>query len=49
MPPSPSQLGTCPLCGSSISSDAIILKYEVNGEERLYAECDECNEPVHPQ
>jgi|GEM_PF-7076383 len=47
--PEPSyQLGNCPFCGSSISNNATILEYEVDGEERLYAECYECNEPVQP-
>jgi len=44
-----SDLGTCPFCGSSIPTGSVLLKYTVDGETRLFAECYECEEPVQPQ
>lgn len=31
------------------SSGATLIKYEVEGETRLFAECYECEKPVRPQ
>ena len=44
-----SKLGTCPFCGSAIPTGAILLEYEVEGENRLFAECAACEEPVQPE
>lgn len=44
-----STLGMCPYCGSPLDSGSIILEYEVDGDRRIYADCTECDEPVHPQ
>ncbi|CCC41478.1 DUF7837 family putative zinc-binding protein [Haloquadratum walsbyi] len=44
-----STLGSCPFCDSVIPARAALLEYEVAGEQRLFAECDECDEPVQPQ
>ncbi|WP_449406645.1 DUF7837 family putative zinc-binding protein [Natronobacterium haloterrestre] len=42
-------LGNCPFCGTEITSEAVLVEFETNGKERLFAECSECNEPVEPQ
>jgi formate dehydrogenase maturation protein FdhE len=42
-------LGVCPFCGSILRAGSVILEYKVNGERRVYADCEECNEPVHPE
>ncbi|WP_449267266.1 DUF7837 family putative zinc-binding protein [Halalkaliarchaeum desulfuricum] len=42
-------LGTCPLCGTRVSRDAVLIEYEVDGDPRLFAECPECEQPVRPQ
>jgi len=39
----------CPYCGSTLEAGSIILEYEVEGERRVFAECTQCNEPVHPE
>jgi len=44
-----SSQGVCPLCGSTIPAGAILIKYEVESETRLFAECYECEQPVRPQ
>jgi formate dehydrogenase maturation protein FdhE len=49
MPTRNSTLGVCPFCGSTLESGSIILEYETGGERRVYAECEECDEPVHPE
>lgn len=49
MSQAPSSLGACPFCEMLVSRDAILIEYVVDGEERVYAECPECREPVQPQ
>ena len=44
-----STLGMCPFCGSTLEAGSIILEYEVDGQQRVYAQCMECGEPVHPE
>lgn len=44
-----SKLGTCPFCGSAVSTEAILIQYEAEEESRLFAECYECREPVQPE
>jgi len=44
-----STLGVCPFCGSTLKAGSIILEYEVDGQRRVYAQCSECGEPVHPE
>jgi len=44
-----STLGVCPFCRSTLESGSIILEYEVDGQRRVYAQCVECGEPVHPE
>ena len=43
-----SPLGVCPHCGTTLSAGSILIEYEVDGEQRVYADCVTCNEPVHP-
>jgi len=42
-------LGDCPFCGAKITSEAVLVEFETDGQERIFAECYECNEPVEPQ
>lgn len=42
-------LGTCPFCDSPLSPEAILIEYTAGEERRCFVECEECNEPVHPQ
>lgn len=44
-----SGIGSCPFCGSTLESDAILVEYEVDGETRVFAECLQCDEPVKPE
>ncbi|MCD2199568.1 hypothetical protein LPA44_06625 [Halobacterium sp. KA-4] len=41
-------LGVCPECGAAIPSGAVLVEYERNGHQVVYAECPDCVEPVHP-
>ena len=49
MSQAPSVLDVCPFCETRIPRDAILIEYVVDGEERMYAECPECKEPIQPQ
>jgi len=42
-------LGVCPFCGSTLDAGSILIRYESNGTERVFAECYTCDEPVHPK
>ena len=44
-----STLGVCPFCSSTLEAGSIIIEYEVEGEQRVFAECEQCDEPVHPE
>jgi len=44
-----SSLGACPFCEIPVPRNAILIEYVVNNEERVYAECPKCKEPVQPQ
>ena len=35
-----SELGTCPFCELTVPAGATLIEYEVEGETRLFAECD---------
>jgi formate dehydrogenase maturation protein FdhE len=48
MPKNQSQRWACPFCGTQISMNAVLIEYESNGQQRCYAECSVCDEPVHP-
>ena len=41
-------LGVCPNCSSILPSGSVLIEYEVSGEKRVFAECDQCREPVRP-
>ncbi|WP_449272137.1 DUF7837 family putative zinc-binding protein [Halorubrum halophilum] len=49
MSQAPSSLGACPFCELPVPRNAILIEYVVNNEERVYAECPKCKEPVQPQ
>ena len=49
MSESASHLGTCPFCGSELSTGAVLIEYEVDDETRAFAECSQCDQPVRPQ
>lgn len=43
-------LGTCPVCDDAIPSAYLLIKYEAAGEwPRLFAECPNCEDAVHPE
>jgi len=42
-------LGVCPFCGSPLPRNSILIEYESDGEQRVFAECYTCEEPVRPQ
>jgi len=42
-------LGVCPFCGSVLPAGSVVITYEVDGEQRVFARCSECREPVHPE
>lgn len=43
-------LGTCPGCGEPIAASNLLIKYETDeGWPRMFAECPDCEEPVHPR
>ena len=42
-------LGVCPFCGSTLDAGSILIRYESDGTERVFAECYTCDEPVHPK
>lgn len=44
-----SELGTCPFCGTAIPVEAVLVEYEADGEQRVFAECYEWEQPVQPQ
>lgn len=44
-----STLGACPFCGTPVFREAVLITYVVKNEERIYAECPQCEDPVQPQ
>jgi len=43
-------LGTCPNCDVMIPSGNLLIRYESEGDwPRLFAECPDCENPVHPE
>jgi len=42
-------LGVCPFCGSVLPAGSVVITYEADGEQRVFARCSECQEPVHPE
>lgn len=48
MPPENSTVGTCPECGADISNYRVLIEYETDDGQDMFAECGECGEVVHP-
>ena len=44
-----SDLGSCPFCGTTISAEAVLIKYDADDETRVFAECRHCETPVQPE
>jgi len=42
-------VGFCPFCGSVLPVGSILIEHESDGEQRVFARCSECREPVHPE
>lgn len=42
-------LGSCPLCGGDIPKAKLLIAYESDRGEDMYAECPDCLEVVHPR
>lgn len=43
-------LGTCPDCGVTIPRVNLLIKYETeDGWPRMFAECPDCEDAVHPE
>lgn len=43
-------LGRCPGCGETIPSSRLLIRYQTSeGWPRLFAECPQCTDVVHPQ
>lgn len=42
-------LGTCPLCGSAIRTQHVLIEYETNTGRSVWAECPACADVVDPE
>jgi len=42
-------IGVCPFFGSTILVGSVLIEYESDGEQRVFARCSDCREPVHPK
>mgnify|MGYP000094183753 FL=1 len=43
-------LGACPNCDVMIPSANLLIRYECEGDwPKLFAECPDCEDPVHPE
>lgn len=43
-------LGRCPNCEVMIPPENLLIKYETDGGwPKLFAECPDCRDPVHPE
>jgi len=42
-------IGVCPFCGSTLPAGSVLIEYESAGEQRVFARCSDCREPVHPE
>ena len=38
----------CPLCGSAIRQDNVLIEYETTDGTDMFAECPDCKHVVHP-
>lgn len=42
-------LGSCSICSAEIEDDRLLVEYETGGNQRVYAECPDCLNIVHPK
>jgi len=49
MSPQHSPIGNCSYCGSEIRSSHILIKYESDQGDGVWAECPNCAEVVDPE
>jgi len=42
-------IGVCPFCGSILPAGSVLIEYESDGEQRVFARCSDYREPVHPE
>jgi formate dehydrogenase maturation protein FdhE len=42
-------VGVCPFCGSTLPAGSVLIEYEADDEQRVFARCSDCREPVHPE
>ena len=43
-------LGRCPKCNVMIPTPNLLIRYETaDGWPKLFAECPDCRDPVHPE
>lgn len=40
--------GSCPHCGTALARADVLVEYDAADETRLFAECLECDDVVHP-
>ncbi|MDY6819911.1 MAG: hypothetical protein SVG88_14720 [Halobacteriales archaeon] len=45
----PSMLGRCPDCQTSIPEARLLIEYETADGTAVYAECPDCRDVVHPE
>ncbi|WP_254838790.1 hypothetical protein [Natronomonas marina] len=43
------RLGRCPNCTTAIPEGRMLIRYRKGTETRLFAECPECRDVVHPE
>jgi formate dehydrogenase maturation protein FdhE len=43
------RVGRCPICGEPITSTQVLIEYETATGIRVYAECRNCSDVVHPE
>lgn len=41
-------VGRCPECGADIPNHRVLIEYETEDGEDMFAECMDCGEVVHP-
>ncbi|MFB6165922.1 MAG: hypothetical protein ABEJ31_12250 [Haloarculaceae archaeon] len=41
-------LGCCPRCGAALAAASLLIRYQTADGDAVFAECPDCEEPVHP-
>lgn len=41
-------LGRCPRCGEALATSQLLIRYETDDGDAVFAECPDCEDPVHP-